>query len=693
MSRRTTSVLPLHPAPFAGHLIFAEETVGGDPFARAAGGDGERRAYLAELQSAAGAVSDSLLLELPAVAAADAASGRAPPTNLAVESRWARQADDLRRLGEASRHVCQLLLPAPAGGPAPKLPPMVFCPTRRRLYAIPCPRTLEPLTTCRDDDLLGRAGLPLYSTTRVALLHHPAAESARQRTGATRFYVASETPPPELAERGVLGLGQLRAELAATLERAAAEGKPIDPEELPAVASADGETASWWVFTDRDTPYLLTRRAEFSFDRFADHLAGRSADPAAGEKPEAAGYLFAAEGSGLDAVEILTLKLSLFSQVVNALVAYYKTLARPHLDLHPGHLAVEPGSPGDDLPQRWSFQVKLLGTSSARPRRLPQDGVVMSPPRRPLVPYCSPAVREATLIRPRTGELVIDRLIEDPGTPDRGTPGRGAPDRDGRARWQIQGRLRDPSGILPHPSARNLLELEWQEAWLGIAAQTATAHCDPAASPNPAELDFVTRPLVFEPAAVERLGRARDLSLPGVRYRIWPELNVRDDIYSLGVLLLRLLLVNDRQDLSTLGALIGSIPEASARRPEALSGEQSVDASLMVALADQAEALAPSNVFYRAEDRSPNRPNPIPEELWQQILRLAWRLVARGPGFGLGDNGAFDTSYPAIHLEQISGEIADFGRRLRLILFRRQPVHFEVHSVIAELLESLGHSG
>jgi hypothetical protein len=679
MSRSPIRVLPLTPAPFAIFLSPADEPAGGDPFVRLDRiEDGASRAYLAELRSAAGVVCQRLVLKLPATGLERSGTGDERPASLiSVDLEWARRAADLRRLGEASHHFPRLLLPAESSPPPTELPPMVYCPGRGRLFAIHCPQTLEALVTCRDDALLAAAGLPAYSTTRTALLFNPGLERASESP--LRFWVTAEQPPPELAEKGVGGLAQLRQELAETLAAKAEGPEAVSPADYPDPSA--GKRTAWRVFTDRDSPYLLTPYAAYDFDRFVDHLGGRSAtakaegadqtsDPATAAGP---GYLFAAEGSGLDAVEVLLLKLVLFSQVLQALRSYYQTIRLPHLDLHPGHLVVSPLTRGDDLPHRWSFQLELLGLSAARSRTMPQGVEVNLPPDPPRIPYCSPRVQTASLLKTGTGEAIIDRVQKLKA--------------DDGPRWEIHARLRDPNGILPRPTRRDWLRIEWPQSLLGGSLRATMARCDPEVGGNPAELLIVTAPLVLDPSEGQSLEKARNLKLPGVRYRVHPELHVPDDVYSLGVLLLRSILVNDRQDLSAVAKPIAAIRPVIG--PEATDGEASIDESLAAALAEQPEAFASSNVFYRSSDRASNRPSSIPEELWQELLHFAWRLIARGPGFGLPPDGGFDEHHPASHLEQVQSELDGYLRRLRLILFRRQPVHFEVHSVIDEILAGL----
>lgn len=700
MDSRHTPVLPISPAPFAVHLALAEPATSGDPFIRLDGAGGNTRTYLGSLRSAAGAEVAPVVVQLPP----RQIDREKAPTLRRIEQQWSRRRDDQRRLaGVAPELFPQQLLPGESNDPGHGLEPLLYCHTRQRLFPILDPRSLRPLHTCRDDKLLVGRSLPPSATGVFPLLVDPEASE-----DPARFYLAAETVPAELAQQGVMGLAELRTELAATLAEKIRTEPGFDPSRYPATEpSPDADDSAsgppWFVLTEYDSPYLVSRCEPWDFDAFVDYLGGReittATGPAAssrgkrgskggkgkgassrfqiGSEGAAGGYLFATEGSGLDAVEVLLLKLALFDQVVEAIDHHYRTLG-PHLDLHPGHLAVHtPESTGTTLPDRWSFRARLLGLSSARRRTLPQGVEQVAPPAHPRRPYASRALREAALIETRDGEVVIDRLLEEK--------------KDTVSRFVVQGRLRDPNGIFPAPKHGDLLLVHWPHQLFGSADFTTTAQADPEASASDAELVFFTEPVELTSAVVKRLKVAVSTPLRGSRYRLLPRLHVPDDLHALGILLLRLLLVNDHQDLSVVEQVLGDVPDLTVDLGQDMgfSFEQRLESSLANALEEHLERLAPSNIFFREDDRLAGRANAIPQELWQETLRLAWRLVARGPGFGLTPGGRFDEDHPASHLDPLIQEVRSLLRQLRLILFRRQGVHVEVHSMIAEMMADI----
>ena len=199
---------------------------------------------------------------------------------------------------------------------------------------------------------------------------------------------------------------------------------------------------------------------------------------------------------------------------------------------------------------------------------------------------------------------------------------------------------------------------------------------------------ITTEPLELDVTLAQRLGRAGGFRVPGVRYKIYSALSAPEDLYSLGILLLRILLVNDGQALSALEPLIEAVPQGASQSVR--GSRRTVEEALSAMLAAEPERLAKANLFHREADRGPGRPNSIPEEIWTGVLLFALRLIGRGPGFGLtpekGGAYGFNEANPVAHLDEVQAEAEVLLRRLHGLLFHRQAVHVEVQTLIAELL-------
>jgi hypothetical protein len=167
-----------------------------------------------------------------------------------------------------------------------------------------------------------------------------------------------------------------------------------------------------------------------------------------------------------------------------------------------------------------------------------------------------------------------------------------------------------------------------------------------------------------------KLEKARGLRIPRVAYRVYPHLGIEDDLYSLGVLLLRSLLVNDRQDLGVVEKIAAAAAEAAPQF------------DLEALLERHGASLSSTNVFFQETDRLPGRPNAIPDDLWRETLEVALGLL-RAPAQRDASSAERDSQ---TRLDRLWLTLGGLLRRLQLILFYRQPVHLEIRSLISELL-------
>lgn len=696
MAERYIRLLPLTASPFAVCLVRSEAgiTDGAEPgFERIGEDSPSARRYRAALISETGLNLGELVLKLPVDETTEAFFPDEGPAagNAANEARWAAALGDLVKLQGAPGFFPELVLPGGAAdGSVPALlPPALYCSTASQLFAIPCPVCFEALHTCRDDQVLARAGMPVYTSTTTRLLTCQACLDAGRPQ---QFFVTYAEGAGELAERGVKDLAELRRQLAAELERRRSGGEsmpshrlpcPTCPEVVTCLGLREGEKAAsaskkkvratatnlgWTVFNSHDSPYLVTRFVPHSLTEFADRLGGGSAT---GDTPGgvSAGLLFADEGSGIDAVEVLALKLTLFLQVLQAVREYYRRVRLPHLDLHPDRVAVELMDPGPYLPKLWSFRVRLLGGSSERLFRLGETVEAVLPPRELRAPFCSPAVREYAQAASRRAELTIDRLV---------------PEAEDGSRVRLEGRLGDSNGISPRPGTRDFIVLVVPEDIEGFGGRSILTQIDPRGSRAGGGLPITSEAVVVDTTTARRIERAGGLRLGAVRYKVYPQLGVDEDCFSLGALLLRILLVNDRQDLMTITGVVDALlRRQTAEGTTPRSGAMRLEGALNAAMTLHGPSLAKANLFYNEADRVPSRVNALPDEAWKDSLRLAFALLDQGmPGGRSGERSPIDTAVLDAALRQ--GEA--LLRRVLSVLFRRQLVNLEIQAVIAEVL-------
>jgi hypothetical protein len=672
-SEERIRLLPLDPAPFSLCLVRRSGDGKDGEWRAGPQGDGSR-SFEAVLVSETGAVIDQGLLTLTS----DDDSGvpfpelEQPLTNAARDQRWQALRSTLEALGQQPRFFPELLLPAADGVAGAELGPLVFCPVPHRLFPIPCPECFTALRTCRVDSLLVKQGLPPYSSSSRRLLY---CAGCTAESGVARFYDSCSTDETETAADRVLGLPALFQSLAAVLTKAQAKGGLPSARTLPCTtcpqsskclgdgtAPPDRRHVRWELLTAHDTPYVLTRNVPLTLEQFVQITGGR---PAAEVLPDesAISLVYAPEGSGIDAVEALSLRVSAFVQVLEGLSHFCRLLGRPHLNLHPDTVFVDVERFPNDTRRLWASQAKIIAITSARRAAVGgADSVVLPPGSSLKAPFFSPRVRDLSLIAPRPATLTLERVV---------AAGDG---------HRLEGRLSDPHGIYPSPGARDRIVLTWSTDVLGVGIQQVIGRLREGEAATSGHIPITSEPVAIPQDQAKRLKNVAGLQIPGVRYKVLPDLGVSDDLYSLGMTLLAMLLVNDEVDLGTVSAAALAALDC-AKLADLSSSEQRHAALAQVAttlISTQPESFAKSNLFYRAVDRAGDRPNSLPDELWSSTLTLALSLL---------DAGTAPPDRPAQSvLDDATAHAEVVRNRLRTLLFLRQPTHVEIQSVLAELL-------
>ena len=642
--------LPIHPLSsevFSLCFDIAEDAPG--PAALPASDPAVRR-FPVTLTSASGLAMKRLVLELPDLAAlAGELEGRPPVSMAEVELSWQRRSADRWKLEPASGPPRRMVLPGRGGGVT--LPPLVDGQDGTGCFGLPCPVCRGHLETCRDGDILTRHGLGEPMAGGFAALFCPTCYDE----SSAAFYLALEEVPESLEGRGLRTIKKLQKEYRAARKKEARP--PASPSQRLA------PEASWRVVTDRSLPFAVMRQGSSNLDPFLSRLGGDLGE----ESPEDH-FLFASGGAGLDAVEILALKLSLFHQVLEAVERFHRLLERPYADLGPSLVTVEPSHGARQLPGLWNFRVFLDSITAARLHRLSPEVAVVTAPAKPRMPYGSMRVRRACLLRPQVGNLTVDRVT---------------PVDDGKV--QLEARLSDSNGLVPRPAGGDRIRLRFLGDGVGLGEGDVIVQPDPRAWTATGPLAVVSDPFSLEPDQADRWANLRRVDVGTVEYRLYPHLGFFEDLHSLGMLLMRILVVNDQQDLSSVQeALEGLLEPFDADSGKAASPAANGGSSRQLLgelLERSGTALSAHQIFHRATDRLEGRVNAIPEEVWRQVLGLGLDLLIHGTARGPGDE-------PGI-LKPFLVRTRDLLRRLRTILFQVQGVHMEVQSVVAEMAAAL----
>lgn len=681
-------------------MLAEREPASGDPFFLLSEEEDVSRVYLAVIKGDPESIVDFCAIKLLRSAYRTTGPEDQPfSSNLAVEQEWSQEIERIRDFRSSARVAPRLISPnteAQTGA----LPPLFFCRTGRRLFSPPCPRCGAPLSTCRDDALLASAGLPLFASSLDRFLH---CQACNKEDPEAPFY-AFEVPEKN-EHKLVLAAADLFRDVGESLA-GGAETEEIRsrfpcPDCVEAARKfqtslASGHRAApfwedrWEVLTFYDSPYLVTGFGALALDDIADLFGGRPPEsfaeekaalpalaastrfryPAGGELRASAGrLLFGAESSGLDAVEVLYLKLVAFGQAVEAALEYTRAFGRPHLDLHPRHFLFDFSRAGEDLPWLWGFQARLHGLSSAaRPEKLAGSVEILVPSHRPNVPYAAPEVLEFHLTLPRPAQLVVTELE---------AAGRGA------STYRLHGRLSDPYGIYPSPRDHDWILVLLDNDALGLSNVALPARRDPRGKPAAQELAFISEPIALEESTAERLRKTAGGRIPGTRYRVYADFNVPSDLYSLGVMLLRLLVGNDLQDAKSVARAAERVAQGLVTGADAATGTfDPLDRD-----PEAAAVLQKANVFYQALDRAENRPNAIPDAVWRRTVLLGLRLATRVAGFSVcADPSDYDPDHPTAKLETTMQEVNLLAAELRTLLFERQAIHVEIQQILSEVM-------
>jgi hypothetical protein len=287
------------------------------------------------------------------------------------------------------------------------------------------------------------------------------------------------------------------------------------------------------------------------------------------------------------------------------------------------------------------------------------DGVeVAVPPEDPEVPFFPTSVRDFLLTGNRVGELKIERLT---------------PESDGL--WRMEGRLVDARGVFPIPAPEDWISLRWTEDAIGLGVPQAVGRADPrtAEDSGRGDIRLTTEPVELAEKAVEKVQRMGGVELHDVTYRVFPKFGPRDDLFSLGMVYFLCILVNDFHDLGLIA------DEVELLRAEGeLHGDWSVRARAQVE--NHPDTWGTNSVFFDAIDRSKDRPNSIPDDLWIDALALGLRLVFAANDLGVDKNDGVEL------FSRVEAEVEGILRRSRALLFDRQPLNMEIRQIVEELL-------
>jgi hypothetical protein len=615
-------------------------------------------------------------------------AGAAQITNVQVDELFERERRNL--LQSASPEIATLMDLGPG---LARSKPVTFCKKVRKYFHPICPKCTALLEDCRDDALLRDLGLPTYSGSAARYLHCRSCTTAKGGVFYTVAPASDEHPKGAVEIRRRTELyrdfaslvhGDARAKVERTFPCAGCPNRdscyPAKETKGPVPAELLLLPVSYYEFASLPLELL-----QLHYDEFVDLLAGAawgevrqnaealSPGRAAALAPIDAAmaspmqWIFRNDTKGLFSVEVLRLKLIAFTQLCRGLRSLHATTRQPHLDLNPTSVMATFPAPTPDLPSRWNFQVKLLDPASPhrfQPGLLPGGlGDVLLPPPDVQKTYASPIAQRATLGQEEAMRVTIRSLAAD------GDGMRGEVDvLSARARLS-EYRPRDLVRVV---ATTPVSWLEGVELWGSIQEP----------------LDGGFRVAVHTKGKVE--GARVPVTLDG-RVSFWKRFSIPADLYSLGVLLFRTLLVNDERDMFAVEDAVNRVLNKVLVGLEGAIQPDYKYVSGMLAWQMEAEKATfdPKSVLWSKQDRA-TKESGIPPLLWSDLLLAGFRLVSSIPGFSFcGHHGDCDPAKPEAVLSRVLETLEVINTRLHIELFgvpdRNREITAACDAVIAEI--------
>jgi len=622
-------------------------------------------------------------------------AGQGQTTNSQVDEIWAREREHLLKLKVPE--VADLL---DLGPELRRSYPVTFCKKVRRYFHPLCPQCTALLEDCRDDTLLRDFGLPTYSGSTSRYLYCSSCSTAQRAVFYTYSLTAEEHPKGSVEVRR---RSELYRDQAAIVHGDHSQArKPRLERIFPCFTCKHRETCYPAGATPGPIPaekllvplsyyefaMLPLELLQLHYDECVDLLGGAawsSVKPAAenmypGRGPALAPidvslsspsqWIFGADATGLFSIEVLRLKLLAFTQVCRGVRALHARTGVPHFGIDPTCVMVQVAASGGDLPARWNFQAKLL--DPANPHRfaplanLPEAaGDVFVPSPDCDKTYLSPLITKAGSGREEAMRVTIRNLVPD------GAGCRAEVDVLSTRVRLHEFKIRDVVRVV---ATSTVSWLEGAELWGSIV------------EPLPEDRGF--RVSVYSPRPLE--GAKVPVTFDG-SVSFYKRFGIPCDLYSLGMLLFRSILVNDAQDVF---ALEDAVNRVMNKVNVGLEGAIQPDykyVSGMIGWQVEAEkkVFDPKNVLYLGIDRD-TRKIGIPPTLWTDLLLGAFRLVSNIRDFSFASHHAdYDPGKPEALMDAVLQEIETLNARLHIELFgtsdRNREVAVACDEVIAEI--------
>jgi len=495
---------------------------------------------------------------------------------------------------------------------------------------------------CKEDAVLESFGLPGYATSPFRYLHEPEAATAKT-------FLATSADAPVNAHVQSLdrlaGAPDIRALFNphAGLVRVV-RFNPLELEILLQILEGRA-----WKEASPDTPRFIPRSV------YAQ-LQGWSASP------KGLPFLLHAKNQPDRLNEILFLKLSLLLDMLKEVRTYARTQQLPLLNLTPASFRVRLPETGDQFPGLWSAKCELVKGGQAYPLKIRSTAqkYFIRLGRIEPSPYLPEGLGAHSF---GIGSIRIRNVTNET---------------DGTV---IEGTLvaEDYLGLDPH-------DLLWFKLPLAEEKLELFAHVYTTESVGPREARFRTVPTQLSEPVSAALKRAAGTVFARSPYEIWPLLSSPCDLYSLGVMAVRILLANSNTNLPVVLDEVLGLARRFGKTDTDKNAPGSDLNSLVAKDPQLLDLISPHALVESTLTPAEARKN-IRLEIWLDAMSFLLRLF---PGTGTQAYCKDFGDVPPLALETVFnqpiGELESLVMRLRSLLVPGVSQNEEIAAILLEQL-------
>jgi hypothetical protein len=373
-------------------------------------------------------------------------------------------------------------------------------------------------------------------------------------------------------------------------------------------------------------------------------------------------------------LEILRAKLAAFREVCDGVRAVHAACKRPHLAVLPSNFMAVGLPRGSGVPARWCFQTRLIDLGSPLPFAPPDASARDAPPLLEPgsecrgTPFLSPFVESQDDALSGLMQVVVQRREQDDGVV--------------RLRMDATGRGVKLSGFRPGDAVRILPSGggHGEEVW--VWSQIVEVRRDGVTLT--AELP--------DGHAAARWTAPRTLDANLTFYRNY---GTACDLFGLGMLLFRTLLVHDQQDTFRVDEVVRQCLRRIGIEAQGRLTETQCHALLGRQLREENACFDPTSLLYRKADRERvadaiKRTATFPRGLWRDILTFGFRLVTNVKGFAFAESHAETHPHnPSALMAEVLDEVERFRWRVHVEMFAAAARDREIGSVCELVLSGL----